>query len=285
MDTSGSEHNQHYAAGDIDAAIAAALMRLTADKATLRVRDLAALDQFHTGGLQATSMLAQQAAITAGDTVLDVGGGLGGPARLLASEYGCTVTVVDLTEAYCRAGERLSAAVGLSDRVHFQHADALDLPFADASFDVVWSQHSTMNIRDKARLASEIHRVLRPGGRLALYEVVAGAKEGLYLPVPWARSATMSFLIGPDALRTTLADAGLVERSWRDQSAWALAWLKERQVGRPQPGAAAGVLGLQLVLGPDFAAMAGNLYRNMHEDRIRIVEGIFQRREPATAAK
>ena len=118
--------------------------------------------------------------------MLDVGGGLGAPARLLAHEHGCRVTVLDLTEAYCRAGERLTAWTGLGDRVRFRHGDALALPFEDGSFDVAWLQHSSMNVADKGRLYAELRRVLRPGGWLALSEVVAGSGEAPHFPALWA---------------------------------------------------------------------------------------------------
>src|SRR5579859_3175890 len=132
-----SGHNQHYASDDLDAAISGALATLGKDSAMLSITDLAPLDQFHTGGLRATRALAQRTAITASDRVLDVGGGLGGPARLLAQEIGCQVTVIDLTEAYCRVGARLTERIGLADRVRFQQGNALELPFEEGSFDVV----------------------------------------------------------------------------------------------------------------------------------------------------
>jgi len=275
MNSTPANHDPHYAGGDIEAAITAALA--ARGDAALRVEDLAGLDQFHTGGLQATRALAQLAGITAADRVLDVGGGLGGPARLLAEQVGCHVTVVDLTAAYCRVGALLTARVGLSDRVRFQHGDALDLLFEDGDFDVVWTQHSSMNIADKARLYGQIGRVLRPGGRLALFEVAAGSGEAPHFPALWARSAATSFLIPPEALRATLAEAGLRELAWQDRSDWALAWMRARQAAQPQAGAAPGALGLHLLLGADVGAMLGNHVRNLAEGRIRIVEGVFER--------
>jgi ubiquinone/menaquinone biosynthesis C-methylase UbiE len=126
-----------------------------------------------------------------------VGGGIGGPARTLAAEFGCTVTVLDLTEAYCRLGE----LTGLSDRVSFRHGSAYDMPLGDGGFDVAWTQHSSMNMEDKERLYAEIRRVLRPGGTLVLHEVVAGPVQPVQFPVPWASDPSISFLRAPEEIR------------------------------------------------------------------------------------
>lgn len=261
-----------------NAAVANALAAPAPNDPARALVALAELDQFHTGGVEATRALAERAAITAADRVLDVGGGLGGSARLLAHERGCQVTVLDLTEAYCRAGERLTDWAGLVDRVRFRHGDALALPFDAGSFDVVWTQHSSMNIADKRRLYAELARVLRPGGRLALFEVVAGSGEPLHFPVLWARSAASSFLVTAEALHATLGDAGFQERSWHDASDWALAWLSERQRALAEPERARRPGGLALVLGPEFRTLAQNHGRNLREGRTRIVEAVFERR-------
>jgi ubiquinone/menaquinone biosynthesis C-methylase UbiE len=277
MDSTLSEHNQHYAPSNIDAAISAALATLNKDDGPLSIEELAGLDQFHTGGIQSTRALAQLATITASDRVLDVGGGLGGPARLLAREIGCHVVVIDLTEAYCRVGKQLTAQTNLTDRVQFQQGDALDLPFEDGSFDVVWTQHSSMNIPDKARLYAQIHRVLRPGGRLALHEVTIGSGEAIHFPALWAHSEVMNFLVSPNVLRATLTEAGFQEMAWNDASNWSLAWFQDRQRAQQNTGAASNALGLHLLLGPDVSSMVRNHIRNLQEGRIRIIEAVFKR--------
>ncbi len=277
MNSTLSEHNQHYAPNNIEAAISAALSALNNKDAPLGIEALAGLDQFHTGGIQSTRVLAQRAAITASDRVLDVGGGLGGPARLLAQEIGCHVIVIDLTEAYCRVGEQLTAQANLSERVRFQQGNALDLPFEDGMFDVVWTQHSSMNIPDKVRLYTQIHRVLRPGGRIALHEVTTGSGEAIHFPALWAHSETMSFLVSPEALRATLAETGFRQLAWNDASEWSMAWFQERQRAQQSTGAAPNPLGLHLLLGADFSTMIRNHVLNLQEGRIRIVEGVFER--------
>ena len=163
--------NTHYGGRDLANAILAGLQAAGKDLQALNPNDLAAVDQLHFRGKEVTLQLAQLAGLTSGIRVLDVGGGLGGPARTLASEFNCHVTVLDLTEEYCRVGEMLTGRTGLSARVHFRLGNALAMPFPPESFDIAWTQHSSMNIADKARLYAEIRRVLRSHGRLALSEV------------------------------------------------------------------------------------------------------------------
>jgi len=277
MDPTLAEHNQHYAPGDVDADISAALAALSKDHTPLTVDDLAGIDQLHTGGIEATRSLAKRAAITASDRVLDIGGGLGGSARLLAREIGCQVTVIDLTEAFCRAGEKITSQVNLTDHVRFQHGNALDLPFDSGSFDVVWTQHSSMNVPDKVTQYAQIQRVLKPGGRLALHEVIAGSLEPIYLPVGWAHSAAMSFLVTSQTLRDTITRAGFRELAWADKSDWSMTWFQERQQAQQRASAAPNAAGISLLRGPDSGAIMRNMARNLQEGRTRIVEGVFER--------
>jgi MPBQ/MSBQ methyltransferase len=173
-----------FKADRVHGTILASVRTADKDPEGLTPDDLAPATEFHTGGTEATLELARRAGLRAGLRVLDVGGGLGGPARTPGSEFGCRVTVLDLTEEYCRAGELLTARTGLGDQVTFQHGDALTMPFPNGDFDVAWAQHSSMNIADKERLYREIHRILRPGGRLALHEIMAGPIQPIHFPVP-----------------------------------------------------------------------------------------------------
>ncbi len=200
--------------------------------------------------------------------VLDVGGGLGGPARTIASEIGCQVTVLDLTEEYCRVGEMLTARTGLSDRVAFRHGDALAMPFADGSFDAVWTQHATMNIEDKEGLYAEIHRVLRPGGRHALHEVMAGPVQPIHFPVPWASDATISFLRPPETVRALLKQVGFTEVVWVDVTAQA--------TEPPPPAGGPSPFGKHLLVS-DFPTRGRNFGRNLDEGRVRVIQGVFER--------
>ncbi len=272
-----AEHTQHYAPGDIDAAIEAALVALGKDNTPLTLADLAGVDQFHSGGMDATRTLAKLAGITAVDRILDVGGGLGGSARLLAQEIGCQVTVVDLTEAYVRVGEKLTERLGLTDKVQFQQGNALDLPFEDGSFDVVWTQHASMNISNKARLYAQIHRVLRSGGRLALHEVIAGSGEPLHFPVPWAHDDGTSFLQSQDVFRETVVKAGHRELAWHDTTEWTMTWFQTLQRAPQNANLAVNGLGLNLLLGPEAGIMARNLALNAQEGRVRVIQALYER--------
>ena len=267
-------HYTHEAA-DLGPAILAALRAAAPHRDRVTLDDLAPIDQFHAGGIEATRALARLAAPHVGARVLDVGGGLGGPARTLAQEFGCTVTVLDLTEAFCRAGAFLTAQVGLSDQVTFQQGNALDLPFADGAFDVVWIQHASMNIADKERLYAEMGRVLRPGGRLALYEVMAGAVTPPHFPVPWAQDPALSFLLTPEEVRALLADLGFREVAWVD--------VTERMGAALRPSAAAHDRAaspppsLKVVMGAAFPQMRANFARNIVEGRVVLIQAICER--------
>jgi ubiquinone/menaquinone biosynthesis C-methylase UbiE len=260
----------HYARPDIGKQILAALEKAGKDIDRLTPGDLAPIDEFHIRGRAATLELARVAGVDSTKKVLDVGSGLGGPARALAREFGCQVTGIDLTEEYCRVAEMLSGRVGLSTHLEFLQGDALDLPFADATFDVVWTEHVAMNIPDKSRLYRQMHRVLKPGGTLAIYDILAGPAGPVHFPVPWARVPQSSFLATPDELRRLLDEAGFRIADWADTTDLARAWFaalagKVRKEGLPP-------LGFHLLLGPEFKEMARNQRRNLDEARIVLAQ-------------
>ncbi len=269
----------HYRRDGLTGAILGALRATDKDPSALTPRDLAPVDQFHARGQEATLELAHLAGLAdlgPGLRVLDVGGGLGGPARTLASEFGCSVEVLDLTEEYCRAGEMLTAMTGLGDHVSFTHGNALVMPYPGGSFDVAWTQHTSMNVADKARLYKEIHRVLRPGGRLALHEILAGPASPIHFPVPWARTPSASFLIAPESARALVAAAGFGELAWIDDTTPTLEWFRKRSATIPRTPTQP--LGLHLLLGEDFPRMFHNQLRNLEEGRICVAQGVFERR-------
>lgn len=265
--------NQHYGRGDLGTTILAALEAAGKNPEQLTPDDLAPIDHFHTAGKQATLDLMHLAALQAGMEVLDVGGGLGGAARLLATEKGCQVMVLDLTEEYCQVGEMLTARTGLSEHVSFQHGSALDMPFPNPHFDVVWLQHISMNIADKARLYAEIRRVLRPTGRLVFHEVMAGPVQPIHFPVPWAPDPTISFLRPPEEIRTLLIDTGFKEVQWRDTSAASVTWFQQR-IASQESGTPP--LGLHLLLGPKIGEMFRNQVHNLQEHRVVITQAVFR---------
>jgi SAM-dependent methyltransferase len=263
----------HYGKARLLETILDALRTAGKDPDRLTVEDLATFDHFHLRGRDATLELLRLAGLRAGERVVDVGGGIGGPARTLA-EAGCSVTVVDLTEEFCRTGAALTDRVRLAGRVAFRHASALDMPFEAAAFDAAWTQHSSMNIEDKERLYTEIARVVRRGGKLAMHEIMAGPEGPPHFPVPWASLPTISFLRAPESVRQLIGGSGFRERVWRDGSATALSWLRDRLAAAPPSPPP---LGLQLLLGPTAGEMLRNVMRNLEEHRISVVEAVFDR--------
>lgn len=206
----------HYGRADLGEAILAAVRDAGGDPDRPTLDDLAPFDHFHTGFQAATMALQRLADLSPGSRVLDIGGGVGGPARVLARDLACRVAVLDASAAFCKAGALLTARTGLERQVSFQRGSALALPFADGSFDAVWMQNVGMHISDKARLCAEIVRVLVSGGRLALQEVLAGPVRPAHYPTPWATEAAHSFLATADELRGALAAAGLREVAWQE---------------------------------------------------------------------
>jgi ubiquinone/menaquinone biosynthesis C-methylase UbiE len=260
----------HYTRSDLGSAILAALEKSGKDLDRLTPEDLAPVDEFHIRGRAATLELAKAARLDSSRHVLDVGSGIGGTSRCLAREFGCRVTGIDLTEEYCRTAAMLSARIGLEHLVDYRQGDATNLPFADASFDVVWTEHAAMNIPDKLRLYREMHRVLEPGGTLAIHDVLAGPSGAVLFPVPWARTPESSFLVTPDELRKFLDEAGFTVTDWSDTTDQARDWFvavaeRIRKEGLPP-------LGFHLLLGPDFQVMAQNQRRNLEEGRIVLAQ-------------
>ena len=235
-----SEVARHYAHGSLEQAILAALAAAGKDPERLAPLDLAAADEFHIGGLAATRAFAARLAFPAGAQVLDVGCGIGGPARVLAAEGGCRVTGIDLTAEYVRVAEALSRRVGLGDLTAFRQASALALPFADASFDGALMMHVGMNVEDKPRLMAEVRRVLRPGALFGIYDVMRTADGELAYPMPWAAGPATSFPAAPAAYRRMLKAAGFKVVAERNRAAFAIAFFQESRAkaaagGGPPP--------------------------------------------------
>ena len=263
----------HYTRGDLHEAVLSAVVAAGHDPDALDFDTLAPAEEFHTFGRAATVALAEAAAISADDRVLDVGSGLGGPARALAHTYGCHVNGVDLTTELCEVAVDLTRRVGLSDLVDIRQGDALALPFDDDSFDVVWTQHVSMNIADKPRMFSEMRRVVRTGGRLAFFDILAGPNQPIHFPVPWAEEPADSALATAEETRALLDDAGFDVRIWADLTTEAAAFYQQLAETPPSPAP----LGLHLLI-PDMATKGANLGRNVAEGRLVIVRCVADAR-------
>ncbi|CAB3754055.1 class I SAM-dependent methyltransferase [Paraburkholderia solisilvae] len=274
IDTGKNE--QHYGNTSLIERLQAGLKADGLDKKALHPEDLAALDQFHSRGLAATAELAQSLAFDSHTRVLDIGSGLGGPSRYLAIRYGCTVHGVDLNSSFVDAATFLAQRTGLSDRVSYSCANALALPFDSEAFDVAWTQHVAMNIADRAGLYREACRVLRPGGRFAIFDVVATSDEPLHYPVPWAPSAETSFLVTADRMRSLLLEQTFQVVAWSDRTEAGISWFAEREKARANSPAMP-ALGLHVAMGLRFGEMTKNLARNLREGKAALVQAIVEK--------
>ena len=261
----------HYSAHDIEARIVAAIRAagLNPDQ-RLSPEELGALDHFHTGGLRASRELQELAQIRGEHRVLDIGAGLAGPARMLASALGCRVDCVEMSSDFCAGAKLLNRLTGLDDRIEVHNASALDVPFPDAAFDVVWMQNVGMNIADKPKLYGEIHRVLKSGGRFAFQEMAAGPSALSHFPLPWATDPADSFLVTVEELRSLLVASGLIAELLEDTSAAHLS----APTANATP-AAAGKLGLAVYV-DNLAQKAANARRSLEEGQVRLVRGVFR---------
>ena len=259
----------HYAGeGNLAEAIAQKLAQAGKDVARLGTADLATVDEFHIRGRKATLELAQMLGLDAGSHLLDIGSGLGGPARTVAEAHGCRVTGIDLTQAFCDAATVLSGWVGLGERVAFRQGDATALPFDDGTFDAAMTIHVAMNIAAKDRMYAEARRVLKPGGRFGVYDVLQGEGGTVHFPVPWAREPSISHLATPDEMVELLTAAGFGIEATVDSTEESEAWF-EAMAARMSRSAPA--VTFQTFLGGDFPAMARNQVANLRERRIRTV--------------
>jgi sarcosine/dimethylglycine N-methyltransferase len=258
----------HYSAYDIETRLLAAIRvaGLNPDQ-RLSPEDLAPLDHFHTGGLAASRELMQLAQIGADDRVLDIGAGLGGPARMLASARGCRVDCLELSPDYCAGAALLNRLTGLADQITVHRGSALDLPFPVGSFDVVWMQNVAMNIADKRGLYEEIRRVLKPGGRYAFQELAAGQGATTYFPLPWATDPADSFLAPAATTRAMLDDVGFVAEHFEDTS--------DAQLARTIPDQAHTALTLGVFV-DNLTQKAANARRSLQEGQVRLVRGVFR---------
>lgn len=220
----------HYTHGSLASKILDALRDVVDDPDHMTIDDLAPVDEFHIGGREASERFIGQLGFTPRMHVLDAGAGIGGTARFVARSTGCRLSALDITQEFCDVGALLTEKVGLSDRVTHHQGSVLDMPFATATFDGVYSVHVGMNIEDKPGLYREVRRVLKPGGVFGIYDILRGQSDSAFeFPVPWATTAATSFLASRDEVGEMLEAAGFRIESGTDQTQYAIDWFRERQ--------------------------------------------------------
>ncbi|MCX7305892.1 MAG: methyltransferase domain-containing protein [Hyphomicrobiales bacterium] len=267
--------SRHYSAYDVLPRIRAGLQAMGRDPDHVEPGDLRLVDEFHIGGAEATAALLSDLDIRAGMDVLDIGCGIGGPARAIALETKANVTGVDLTPDFVEAASALSSMAGMDDRVVFTVGSALNLPFADATFDFATLLHVGMNIADKPQLFREAHRVLRPAGVFALYEVMRTGDGILSFPVPWAEREELSALAAPEAYRDAAAQAGFRLEGETDRRSLALDFFD--RIRAQAGGAKPSPLGLHLLMGPTVGQKTANMVDAIKAGTIAPVQMIFRK--------
>jgi len=264
--------DKYYGFGGIMEKIESGLNLAGKDVNSLTVDDLAPIDEFHIRGRESTLEVAELAKLRASDLVLDVGCGLGGTARYLSEKFKCNVVGIDLTEEYISIGKKLTEFVGLSDRVELRHGSALNIPYEDERFDIVWTEHVQMNIADKHRFYSEIARVLKPGGRLLFHDIFRGLGDPPFYPTPWAENESISALTTGREARSIIEQVGLRIDQWLVKIQESIEFfqriLARIEADGPPP------IGTHLLMGDNAKDKLQNILRNLSEDRVSVALGM-----------
>ncbi len=256
---------RHYTHGGLLAAILEKLTEAGLDTDTLRVEDVAPVDNLHGRGLKATQELIERLSLTKGQTVLDIGSGIGGPARLIAQETGAQVTGIDLTPEFVEVASALSARTGMAEATTFKVASALDLPFEDGAFDAAYTHNVAMSIPDKAKFYGEAARVIKPSGIFVSIDVAEGPGGEVIFPVPWAETPEISHLISPSATREILESSGFDVLEETDETEAHRAFAEEQRAKMGEAGPP--LLSPMIVLNRNAEVRLKNAGKNVEEGR------------------
>lgn len=268
----------HYTHGDLLSGIEKALIAQGKNSEDVTIDDLAPVDEFHIGGRLATEHFLDQLNFTAQSNILDVGCGLGGPARFAANRYNVHVTGIDLTPEFIETGQVLCQWVDMDKQVTLHQGSALSMPFADGSLAGGYMLHVGMNIADKAALFRDIYRVLRPGARFGVYDVMRLNDGDLYYPVPWANDDSTSSLASPTEYRQLMADAGFVVMTENNRHDFALSYFQDT-IAKTKAAGGPPTLGIHVLIGATTAAKMKNMIENISAGYIAPVEIVAQKQE------
>jgi ubiquinone/menaquinone biosynthesis C-methylase UbiE len=267
---------QHYHQDGLYEKIIAALESTGISINEITRQSLAPADEFHVRGREVTIELALKSGLQPGMQLLDVGCGIGGPARFLAGEYGCHATGIDLTPEYIRTATLLSKLTKQENQTTFIAGNALELPFDNATFDMAWTQHVQMNIPDKQQFYKEIYRVLKPGGLFIYYDIFSKNEEPIHFPVPWASHSALSHLVTTTAAHQLFSNAGFELIEHTDQTTAGIQFLEKMRERMQQQGLPP--VSLKLVVEEAFEEKFGNLYKNFREGKTALESGICVKR-------
>ena len=266
--------SNHYQHGNLAQAIETALSGLGKSPDTVTIEDLAAVDEFHIGGRQATDHLMEQLNLSHDHHVVDVGCGLGGACRYVANRFHNSVTGIDLTSEYIETGKVLTDWVKLGQQVTLEQGSALSMPFDKDSFDAGYMLHVGMNIEDKPALFSEIFRVLKPGAAFAVYDVMRQSADNLVFPVPWATESRTSFLATPEEYQQAIVAAGFEICRKNNRRDFALDFFDRIRVGNDARGGLP-PLSLHTLMGESTSIKISNMVNNLRANRIAPIEMII----------
>ncbi|MHA1255845.1 MAG: class I SAM-dependent methyltransferase [Promethearchaeota archaeon] len=263
--------NTQYGKSDLGDKILAILENKDLDIEGFNKDVLAPIEELHLHGRAATIELAKGVGLNEKMRVLDIGCGIGGPARTLASEFGCHVTGLDLSKEYCTAAKIINDKLGLNNNIEIKQGNALNMPFDNAEFDLVFMQHVLMNIENKEHLITQINRVLGPKGRLAIHTICASSTTPIHLPVIWADNPDINFLLTNRELSHLISDIGFIELYWRDHTKQVLEGIQQARSKRKPVN-----FDLFSSIVPDVSIKWRNINRNLNEGRIIVMQGIFE---------
>ncbi|MGH6890894.1 MAG: SAM-dependent methyltransferase [Dongiaceae bacterium] len=262
----------HYTHGSLEKAIFDALKAMGKEIDRLSAPDLSAADEFHLGWRAATVEIAKDLGLARGMHVLDVGSGIGGPARYFAEAHGCRVTGIDLTEEFVQVAGELTRRCGLGELASFRQASALDLPFGEGAFDAATLIHVGMNIEDKAMLFQNARRALKPGALFGVYEVMRANAGDIPYPMPWAQTPETSFVETPETYRRLLTAVGFDIEREDNKREFVLKLAREMRDKVATHGAPP--LGLHILMGPASRERLGNVMSTLERGTIAPIEMI-----------